>query len=167
MNFNDFTTNQKDAMISAIDPTLIQEIPPVIKREIDRIDCNDKLSDEILTATIKKIEEINVYNLKGKVVEARDIRFTTYWHHGIEFRWRGFQGTIFTTTETVQGATKEGDVRMFFGIPFYASSIYEDIHYEKVGWIKYKYVYKKTIVSWTVPDASDKWISELKQTLFR
>ena len=167
MNFNDFITNQQDTITSFIDPLLIQGIPPVIKKEIDRIDYNDKLSDEILTATVKKVEEINVYNLKGKDIEARDIRFTNYWHHGIEFGWRGFRGTIFTTTETVQGATKEGDVRMFFGIPFYASSIYEDIHYETVWWIKHKDVYKKTIVSWTVPDASDKWISELKQTLFR
>ena len=164
MNFNDFTTNQQGTILSAIDPTLIQEIPPVIKKEIDRIDCNDKLSDEILTAIVKKVEEINVYNLKGKDIETRDIRFTSYWHHRIEFTWRGYRGVIFTTTETIQGATKEGDVRMFFGIPFYVSSIYEDTEYKN---FKYKEVYKKTIVSWTVPDATEKWIAELKQTLFR
>jgi hypothetical protein len=30
MNFNDFTTNQQGTILSAIDPTLIQEIPPVL-----------------------------------------------------------------------------------------------------------------------------------------
>ena len=54
MNFNDFITNQQDTITSFIDPLLIQGIPPVIKKEIDRIDYNDKLSDEILTATVKR-----------------------------------------------------------------------------------------------------------------